>query len=134
MGKDTQGRLKDREYASEVSQTLRKQQELLKTAAAREATFHTKISSLEDQLRIHRDVIGLVSRGSIDPSDAAEKLALFLEEPDQFEVVKAAIAMGLDQLPSIGAPAADPESSLGEDKDAIHQVLEELEPRLRGGI
>ena len=124
----------ERKYASEVSQALRRQQDLLKTAADRETGYTTKIASLETQLRIHRDVIDLVTRGSIDPSDAAEKLATFLEDPAQFEVVKQAIAMGLDQPPSIGAPAVDPESSADEDKDAITQVLEEMEPHLRTGI
>lgn len=123
----------ERKYASEVSQTLRRQQDLLKTAADKEAGYATKIASLEIQLRIHRDVIDLVSQGSIDPSDAAEKLAVFLEDPSQFEVVKQAIMMGLDQVPSIGVPAAD-ESSADEDKDPITRVLEEMEPRLRTDI
>lgn len=124
----------DREYASEISKTLKDQQELLKVAADKEVGFQTKISSLETQLQIHRDVIELVTQGQIDPSDAAEKLAVFLEDPSQFEVVKQAIAMGLDKIPSIGAPAIDPESSMEEDKDPITTVLEEMEPRLRGGI
>jgi hypothetical protein len=124
----------ERKYASEVSKTLRDQQELLKTAAAEKAQFRTKVAGLETQLQIHRDVIELVSQGSIDPGDAAEKLALFLEDPSQFEVLKQAISMGLDKLPSIGAPAADPESSAGEDRDPITAVLEEMEPQLRTSI
>ena len=124
----------ERKMASEVSQTLRRQQDLLKTAATEKTEFMTKVASLESQLDIHRAVIDLVAQGSIDPSDAAEKLAMFLEDPSQFEVVKQAISMGLDQVPSIGAPAADPESSLDEDADPISRVLAEMEPRLRTGI
>lgn len=124
----------ERKLASDVSQTLRRQRDLLKLAGDKEVGHTTKIASLETQLQIHRDVIGLVVDGKIDPSDAAEKLAMFLEDPAQFEVVKQAIAMGLDQPPSIGVLAVDPESSIGEDKDPITQVLEEMEPHLRSNI
>ncbi len=121
---------KDRQFASEISHALTKQQGLLKKAAVEETKYQAKIAALQSELQIHRDVIGLVTSGMIDPNDAAEKLAMMLEDPDQIEVFKAALALGVDKLPSIGASVSE-EFPTSDDDNPIAKVLRENESRLR---
>jgi hypothetical protein len=120
----------DAKYVKEVGATLKKQQDLIKQAQARETDLQTKIASMQTEMQIYKDVISLVSQGVIDPSDAPEKLALFLEDPDQVEVLKQALALGLDRIPKVGSPV-DEESMSSEDEDPITKVLREQEPHLR---
>jgi len=121
----------DSRYVKEVGATLRKQQDLIKQAQVRESDLQSKIASMQTEVQIHRDVIDLVSQGMIDPSDAAEKLALFLDDPDQVEVIKQALALGLDRIPSLGS-VVEEESSFSEDEDPITRVLRDNEAHLRG--
>ena len=121
----------DRKFVQDTAATLKRQQTLLKQAAAKSTSQLTKIASLEREVQILRDVIGLVTDGQIDPSDASDKVAMFLEDPEQLEVVKKALALGMDQPPVIGSLVDDETSSLAEEDNPIAAVLRENEPRLR---
>jgi hypothetical protein len=120
----------EKEIVSRIGNLIRRQENMIKEAGFRETDLRTKVASLTGENQILRDVLGLVADGMIDPRDAAEKAAEFVEEPDQLQALKAAVAMGFNQLPAVGVPTGE-EPRLDED-DPIGRVLSDHESQLRG--
>jgi hypothetical protein len=102
-----------RQLASEVQTILLKQDSLIKQGQAERTRILEKFAAIESELGILRDVIDLVARGVIDPADAPAKAAEFIENPDQMAVVKQALEIGLDRIPSIGVPTAEAATAAG---------------------
>lgn len=121
---------KEREVVSRIGNLIRRQDGMIKEAGVRETNLKTKIASLSGENQVLRDVLDLVADGMIDPRDAAEKAAEFLEEPEQLQVLKSAVAMGFNHLPAVGEPSG--EESETEDENPIGKVLSENESQLRG--
>lgn len=121
--------MNDKKLASEIREALLNQQTLIKKAGADRAEALVKAAALEEEVKVLRDVLDLVSKGVIDPSDAISKVAEFLQDPQQLEVLKQAYMLGFEDVPRIGVPRDDEKPSSG--LDPITEVLIELEPRLR---
>lgn len=120
----------NRQLADEVKSVLLKQHVLIKEGQAERGRILEKVAALESEVGILRDVINLVAKGVIDPADAPAKAAEFIENPDQMAVIKQALEIGLDRIPSIGAPAA--ETSPTAPQDPLTKFLMEQAPTFKG--
>jgi hypothetical protein len=85
----------ERQLASEIKDTLFRQDRLVKEAQADRTRAFEKVSALQEEVKILRDVLDLVSKGVIDPSEGPRTADEFISDPAQMDVIKQALAMGL---------------------------------------
>lgn len=121
----------ERQLASEIRDTLIRQDRLVKEAQAEKVRALDKMSALEGEVKILRDVLDLVSKGVIDPTDGLSTADEFMNDPSQIEVIKQALAMGLDHVPALGV-SSGVGGAADKSADPLTQYLAGLAPRLRG--
>lgn len=120
-----------KQLATEIRETILNQKELIKRASSNRDEALAKAAQLEEEVRILRDVLELVSKSVIDPRDAASKVAEFLQNPQDLEVLKQAHLLGFDSPPRIGVPVSD-EKPRSEDAAApLVELLQEIESKLK---
>jgi hypothetical protein len=118
-----------KDLAADVRNTLLNQQALIKKASVEKGAMLERNAALEEHVRILSDVMDLVSKGVIDPSDAVSKVAEFLQDPQGLEVIKQAYMLGFDGVPRIGVPQAQ-ERPVNQTAEApLIEVLRDLETR-----
>jgi len=104
-----------KDLALKVRDQMLSQNSLIKRAEADlEEQFH-KVANLESENRVLRDTLDLVTKGIIDPATVPEKLAEFLSDPEQIEVIKKALDMGFNSAPTLGMPVGEDGPSEGSD-------------------
>jgi predicted DNA binding protein len=116
--------------ASDLQKFLKDRELLVKKASVTNEELLKKIASTEEENRILRETLELVSRGVIDPLDAKDRVEEFRGDPQQLEVIKAAYELGLQSVPAIGSPVTE----LGPDRDKVDPLTEaliDLEPTIR---
>lgn len=95
---------------------------------------HTKLASVESELRASAAVLELVKEGLIDPQDVFDKLAEFKEDPNKPLLIKQAAQLGYSQqnysigfVTDLGKQTVD-ETSSAEEKfvDRVKNIVEEL--------
>lgn len=110
-----------RDLAVRVKEQLLSQQQLIKRASADLSEQYTKVANLESENQILRDTLDLVTKGIIDPAAVPEKLAEFLSDPEQIEVIKKAIDLGFQTAPSLGTLVG--EAALSDEADPLTRFL-----------
>lgn len=119
--------------AADLRRKFQGYNEIVKVAQARERHALEKLAGVQEENRILRETLDLVSNGVIDPADAIDKVEEFSQDPGQLEVMKQAHLLGFDAVPSVGAPSEDATPEPGEKDPAapLTRVLRDLEPTLR---
>ena len=112
-----------RDLAMKVKDQMLSQQNLIKRAEADLDESYRKVANLESENRVLRDTLDLVTKGFIDPATVPEKLAEFLSDPDQIEVIKKAIDLNLQITPTLGMPVG--EAGPSEEADPLTRFLSE---------
>jgi hypothetical protein len=112
-----------KDLAVRVKDQLLSQQQLIKRASADLNEMDQKVANLELENSVLRDTLDLVTKGIIDPAAVPEKLAEFLSDPEQIEVIKKAIDMNLQVAPSLGTPVG--EAGPSEEADPLTRFLSE---------
>lgn len=120
----------DRQLASDIKDLLFHQDRLVKEAQAEKTRAFEKASALQEEIKILRDVLDLVSKGVIDPSEGPRTADEFISDPAQMDVIKQALAMGLNRVPSIGV-AAGAGVEADKTEDPLTQFIASLAPRMR---
>lgn len=117
------------QMASEIRDTLLNQKALIKQASSARDEALQKAAQFEEEIRVLRDVLDLVSKGVIDPTDAVAKAAEFLNDPQQLEVLKQAHMLGFSEVPRIGVPQAEEKPKAEKAEEALVQLFQDLEGR-----
>lgn len=112
-----------RDLAMRVKDQLLSQQHLIKRAEADLNEAYQKVANLQEENRILRDTLELVNKGIIDPAMVPEKLAEFLSDPEQIEVIKKALDLNLTRTPTLGTPVG--EAGPSEEADPLTRFLSE---------
>lgn len=107
--------------ATRVKEQLLSQGGLIKRAQADLEEQCVKVANLELENSVLRDTLDLVTKGIIDPATVPEKLAEFLSDPEQIEVIKKALDMGFNSAPSLGTLVG--ESGPSEESDPLTRFL-----------
>lgn len=111
----------NKDLAVRVKNQLLSQQHLIKRASADLDESFQKVANLESEIRVLRDTLDLVTRGFIDPATVPDKLAEFLSDPDQLNVIKKAIDMNLQLTPTLGMLVG--EGGPSEEADPLTRFL-----------
>jgi hypothetical protein len=112
-----------RDLALKVKDQLLSQNSLIKRAEADLDEQFRKVANLETENSVLRDTLDLVTKGIIDPATLPEKLAEFLSDPEQLEVIKKALDMGFQSAPTLGTPVG--EDGPSEASDPLTRFLSE---------
>lgn len=115
--------MSDKDLALRVKDQLLSQQSLIKRAEADLNEAYQKVANLQTENRVLRDTLDLVNRGIIDPATVPEKLAEFLSDPEQIEVIKKALDLRLAMTPTLGTPVG--EAGPSEETDPLTRFLSE---------
>lgn len=121
-----------KQLASEVRETILNQKELIKRASVARDEALSKAAQLEEEVRVLRDVLDLVSKNVIDPRDAIGKAAEFLQNPQDLEVLKQAHLLGFDSPPRIGTPVMEEKPKAEAAEAPLVELLQEIETKLTG--
>ena len=96
------------ELAAKVRDTLRGQQDQIKTAQDEARNAMEKVAAVQQENDVLKGMLQLVSDGYFDPSEAIEKLSGFLSDPTSFEFHKSAHELGIDRVDTqLGVPVKD---------------------------
>jgi hypothetical protein len=93
--------------ASEIQGALFSQQKMIKQAQDKTARDQEKLAAIEGENHILREVLDLVTKGHIDPSDALKTAEQFLADPGRMEVLKEALALGMNRSLVLGEVSKD---------------------------
>jgi hypothetical protein len=115
--------------AVEIRDALLNQKALIKQASFQRDEALQKAAQFEEEIRVLRDVLDLVSKGVIDPTDAVSKAAEFLNDPQQLEVLKQAHMLGFSEVPRIGIPQTEEKPKGEKAEEALVQLFQDLENR-----
>lgn len=117
------------DVAAKVRDKLRDQQILIKTAQGRAEEAMEKVAATQKENEILKGVLQLINDGELDPNDAIDKMAEFLEDPMRFEVIKSAHELGIDRFDTrLGSPVSESQPRSGG-KNPIADCLSDLAER-----
>jgi len=104
----------DTEVAAKIRDKLIEKQAQVKTAQDRAREAMEKVAAIQEELEITKGVLQLISDGALDPNDAMEKVAEFMDDPMRFQVTKSAHELGIDRFETrLGTPVSESQPRSG---------------------
>jgi len=98
---------------------------LIKQAAERDAAL-SKTAELEAENDVMRGVLDLVGAGLIDPDDVTTKLAEYMQDPAQLQVIKQAAAAGFVVSSELGKLAGENPEIAGDTSTPAGRLMTNL--------
>lgn len=113
--------------AARLRDKLVEQDHLVKTANGQKQEAMEKLAVVQLENHVLREVMQLVADGEYDPTEALQKVAEFMTNPETLKVAKAANELGMDRIPALGAPVSEPAPVDNQDGNVIMEALLDLQ-------